>query len=167
HQYKLYWNNGRDSMINTVTKTSGVDTVRVMLNDLREGTHHFEIFMLDKFGNSSIPARQVGEVYGPHYQESLLNRTFRHIRRINDGIEINWMPAELSLKRVEVKYMDQYDSMITHIVAPDVELDTLHAYPINGKFDYRSVFLPDTTALDTFYTPYTQILYYNLDFGIH
>src|SRR5690606_30605246 len=94
--YKFFWNNGRDSIENSVVKTDNVDTIRVMLDNMSEGTHHFEIMTFDKYGNSSVPARASGKVYGEQYQRTILNgnRTVRALQREGRDLSITWMPAE-------------------------------------------------------------------------
>lgn len=153
-RYKLFWNNRQDSLENTVIKTHDVDTVRVMLNDMGEGTHYFEIVMFDKDGNSSLPVEALGVVYGERYQSGLLGRTYRSIERIGNDLEIDWMPAEPSLVGVELKYQSTDGGVIERVVSSSVELDTLENFPIGGSFEYRSIFRPDSTSLDLFYTDF-------------
>src|SRR5215208_5798550 len=38
---KVFWNNGRDSAVQNVVRTIGVDTVRFLLTNLTEGTYSF------------------------------------------------------------------------------------------------------------------------------
>lgn len=153
-RYKLYWNSGQDSLENTVTKTHDVDTVRVMLNDMEEGTYYFEIIMFDKDGNSSLPVETLGVAYGERYQDGLLGRTYRSMERIGNDLEIDWMPAEPTLVEVEVKYLSADGDLIEHVVPSAVEIDTLEDFPIGGSFEYRSIYKPDSTSLDLFYTDF-------------
>lgn len=167
-RYKLFWNSRQDSLEKTVTKTQDVDTVRVMLNDMEEGTHYFEIVMFDKDGNSSLPVETFGVVYGERYQSGLLGRTYRDIGRIENNLEVDWMPAEPSLVGVEVRYQNTDGNLIKHIVSSSVGLDTLENFPIGGSFEYRSVFRPDSTSLDLFYTDfvsYKEEETWNMDFS--
>jgi hypothetical protein len=152
YKYKLYWNNRKDSIVNIVQKTNKVDTVRMMLKDMKEGTYFFEIFTFDKDGNTSVAATGTGKVYGENYQNSLLPRTYRSARRLGDGVEFNWTQAEETLQKVELSYVDIEGKTIHKIIPKLAELDTLYDFPNAGTFKYRSLFLPDTNALDTFYT---------------
>src|SRR5699024_9257450 len=106
--YKLYWNNGRDSVSGEVTKTENVDTIRVLLEDITEGTHHFTIRMYDKNENHSVHTHISGVVYGPQYEQTLLQRTYRGMLRIGrTGLEIDWTPAEETGVAVEAKYTNR------------------------------------------------------------
>lgn len=152
HKYKLYWNNRKDSIVNVVQKTNNVDTVRLMLKDMREGTYFFEIFTFDKEGNTSVATTGIGKVYGENYQSSLLPRTYRSARRVGDGVEFNWTQSEETLQKVELSYVDNQGKTVRKIIPKLADLDTLYDFPNAGSFQYRSLFLPDTNALDTFYT---------------
>ena len=54
-KYKVTWNNGRDSIVNPVVKTASVDTVTLMIDNIEEGTHEFEIYTYDKLGTPLEP----------------------------------------------------------------------------------------------------------------
>jgi len=152
--YKLYWNNYQDSVVGEVTKTSSVDTIRVLLEHMKEGLHHFEIIMYDKLGNHSIPSRVSGRAYGEQYRNYLVNRIFKEPRRV-DGtdLELGWVPAEAELLFTEIEYINTDNEEIRHIVNPDAELDTLKKFPMNGTFRVLSAYKPEPLALDTFYSP--------------
>ncbi len=152
--YKVSWNNNRDSIKGDVIKTNQVDTVRIMLNEMTEGIHHFEIIMYDGKGNSSIKSNAIGKVYGQSYQNSLLQRTYRSIRRAGNNVVIEWMDASADMLRVEQRYTDSNGTLIERNVASDVIRDTVPNFPRGTNLQYRTVFLPDPTAIDTFYTEY-------------
>src|SRR5690606_20360870 len=156
--YTLFWNNGRDSVSGTVTKTENVDTVRVMLEDMREGTHHFTIRMYDKDGNSSIPTNASGPVYGPQYEQTLLDRTYRGmIRSGRTDLEVDWTPADESMVKIEAKYINRAGVEETHWISGLVNTYVFPGFPENGTFSYRTYFLPDTLALDTFHTDFLPV----------
>lgn len=152
--YKIYWNSRQDSVENSVIKTDNVDTVRVLLDNISEGTHHFEIITYDKYGNSSVPAQANGVVYGSKYQSSLLNRTYLNFERDKKNLVINWMPAETTLAGVELEYVDIDGKTVTRMIPAIIETYSLPNFPVDGSFRYRSLFLPDPFAVDTFKTSY-------------
>lgn len=159
HEYKVYWNNRKDSIKNLIQKTTEIDTVRVMLKNLAEGAIEFEIFMYDKLGNSSVKASKIGQVYGERYRSSLLNRTYMSTRRlVNKDLEFDWKSADNDVLFSEIKYTDNANKSIVKIVKNTAKLDTLKSFPIKGTMDLRTAFLPDTSAIDTFYTSYQTIV---------
>jgi len=158
YSYKMYWNNHRDSLVNTITKTNGIDTVRIMLNGMREDVHQFDIFMYDKSGNSSVRAFAIGRVYGENYQTSLLTRTYKSIVRKGTSAIIQWSESAATVLRVEVEYKDATNIQRSRFVPKEVQLDTLKNFPVGGTLRYRTAFLPEPAALDTFYTSFTSVL---------
>lgn len=154
--YKLYWNGRRDSIQNTVIKTDKVDTVRVMLNDMSEGTHHFEIVTFDKFGNSSVPAHASGKVYGSKYESTLLNsnRIIRALDRDDKDLIINWMPAAGTLAGVELEYVNTDGETEVHSIASSLDVYILPNFPNDGTFKHKSLFVPEALAIDTFHTAF-------------
>lgn len=157
--YKVFWNDGSDSISGDVVKTDQVDTVRIMFNDLKENYYQFDIFMFDNFGNSSIRSTQIGRVYGDEYGRMLLNRTYSSSKRDGKDLIIEWMSAESDLHGVELKYNNTFGEMVMKFVPGETTTDTLFNFPVNGSIDYRSAFLPEPLALDTFYTAINSITF--------
>lgn len=151
--YKLYWNNRQDSIVSKVTKTAFVDTVRVLLDNMPEGLHHFEIFMYDNLGNSSVPVVVSGRSYGNQYSSYLVNRIFKEPKTLSGiGLQLNWAPAENELLFSEVQYENTEGVTVQHIVDRRAELDTLKLFPVGGVLRLSSAYKPDSLALDTFYS---------------
>ena len=151
--YKVFWNNRADSIEDNLVKTKNVDTVRIMFDPIKQGIHQFDIYLYDKEGNSSVRSSKIGEVYGSDYENSLLNRTYLSAIRQDGNIIIQWMPAEPEVTMVEVEYKNNMDKLVKKEIPGKVNVDTLFNFPINGSFSYRTVFLPDSLAIDAFYAP--------------
>lgn len=151
--YKIYWNNRMDSVSDKVTKTDEVDTVRVIIDGLEEKIQEFEVFLLDKYGNSSVQNSVIGKVYGPRYRNSILNRVFRSVSfEDDDTLKIGWSEAVPGMVYTEVTYKNSEGSMVSQRVEAEAESNTLELFPENGSFQLRSAFLPDSLAIDTFFT---------------
>lgn len=152
-QYTVYWNNKRDSLSGGLEKTTSVDTVRITVENLEEKTHEFEVVIFDKFRNRSVPSRIISEVYGDRYQRSLLNRSYSSYELIGvDSVILHWSPPEEDLLYSMITYDTHRDSTISLTIDRTSSMDTLFNYPVGSSFEMISAFLPDTTALDTFYT---------------
>ncbi len=151
-KYKVFWNNKRDSVESFVSRKSEIDTVRLMLDDMEEDIHHFSIFLYDKKGNSSIEATAIGKVYGDRYQSSLLNRIYKSVRRINSkDIVVEWMPADMDVIGVKSEFVDNKNILHKHFSSNEVILDTIRNFPLEGVLSFQTAFLPEVTAIDTFY----------------
>ena len=157
-RYKVFWNNNRDSVENTFVNNEGVDTLRVMLTDMREDVHSFKIFTYDDKGNSSVAANAIGRVYGDMYQASLLQRAYKSILRDEADMIINWAEADNTVAFVKFEYLDNLKNPKVKIGSRDAKSDTLKNFLPGGTFKYRTAFLPDSLALDTFYTSYNSYI---------
>lgn len=155
--YKLLWNNGNDSIVNSVVKTENVDTVRVMLTGMPEYVYNFDIYLLDDFGNSSVRASAIGRTYGEFYQSTLFNRLFTASKRISNGLEVTWSSPSDEFVSLKLEYLDNEGQIINKIIDRTVEKDTLLNIPVMGSFKYVSAFLPEPNALDTFYVEPTTV----------
>lgn len=156
--YKLIWNNGRDSVVGNVAKTANIDTVRVALENMSEGTHHFTIRMYDRHGNASVPTRVSGTIYGAQYEGTLLHRTYRGMTRVaKTNLEVNWTPAEETAVAVEAKYINRAGVEVTHTISSLLNTYTFPSFPENGTFHYRTLFKPTAVALDTFATDFIAV----------
>lgn len=157
-RYKLFWNNGRDSMEKAVIKTGEVDTVKALLTNMAEGTYFFDIYLYDKLGNSSIKSTKSGKVYGERFQSSLLTRAYRSIVRAGANVNVEWMPADTAVKQVDLQYTNTLGELKSITVTNKSQsVTTLTGMPVNGAFRYRTVFEPEKKALDLFYTDYITV----------
>src|SRR3546814_17670032 len=88
----VYCNNGRDSVEVPINKTTGIDTVRVMIDNLQERIYTFEIVTYDNDGNKSVPSIGNGESYGDNYKNSRLPRLVMSALYFEDTdtLEVIW-----------------------------------------------------------------------------
>lgn len=160
--YKVYWDSRSDSLEGTVQKTDQVDTVQVMVDNLDEGVHYFEVYMYGEDGTQSVETEVIGHAYGTIYQGALLPRIIRNAQWApQSSIVLELNNANEDAFRTEVDYVDKNTgALTTHFISPEAETDTLlnvNAVQNEAELKYRTVFLPDSTAIDTFYSEYTTI----------
>jgi len=154
---KIFWNNGKDSIEIPVERSAGVDTVEAVITGLSEGVMSFEAYTYDSFGNVSVPVNVVGKVYGDRYRESLLNRAVSsddYLAPSFDNALVKWFEedANSGLVGVELSYINVEGEMVEKFVPGDVDEVELENVKSAGAYSYRSLFVPDTLAIDTFYT---------------
>lgn len=151
---RVYWHNGRDSVEVPVDISGSEDTVDIMLTDMEEGSYTFDIFTYDNEGNISINVAAIGEVYGDNYINSLLPRLINEALFADDVLTIQWDNAGGSVIGTEVSYMSSSGG--TQDLLIPVEEDstgiTDYNFEANDSLRYRTLYLPDSTAIDTFYT---------------
>jgi hypothetical protein len=153
---KVYWNNHNDSTEMTIRRTAGIDTIRLLINNLEERTYDFEIVNYDKLGHASMKAQVVGTVYGPLYQSALLNRGISAAEWENQEARIAWSDVDSStgVTGMQLRYTDAgnrlHDTLIPALT--DGQVTVWGNYPSGTALQYRTLYRPDTLAIDTFYT---------------
>jgi hypothetical protein len=153
---KVFWNNRRDSMAVDIVRTSGVDTIRLMINNLAEGNYVFEIISYDADGNPSVSVPKGGIVFGESYQAALLNRLVKKAEAKTGYAEISWYNADQYALYSELKYMNNAGEIITRTILPGMDTTQLAGYKAGTKFEYRTLYLPDSLSIDTFSTAWQQ-----------
>lgn len=153
---KIYWNSLKDSVEVPVIKTGGVDTLKQFIQ-LPENLYNFQIYTYDALGNKSVPVYATGRSYGASYKASLTNRLILSaIIDANNDVIINWRNIDKTLGAfaTEVVYTD--NTNMEQRVTMDIDATTLllKDYKSGAPFTYRTLYLPDTLSIDTFYTAY-------------
>lgn len=158
-QLRIYWDNKSDSLIIPITRTSGVDTIKAILSNMPESVKSFALVTVDKYGNKSIEVNITGRIYGAIYKSSLLNRTIQQAELKGDSVLLDWNTIDPSTGAIasELLYTDK-DNAIQKKIIKRADLKTvLSNYKAGTTFNYRTLFQPDTLAIDTFYTAYKNV----------
>src|SRR5690606_23816269 len=95
---KIHWGNRQHFVEKELKKVNEVDTIRVMIDDLAEGIHVFELYTYDALGNSSVKSEISGRVYGALYEQSLTDANFSRYYKESNDLKIEWrenQPQEL------------------------------------------------------------------------
>lgn len=169
----IYWNNNADSLEVPIQKTSSVDTISVMLPDMAEGLYTFDVYTYDNFGHRSIGNQVIGEVYGETYQQTVGNRLIRSVEWLDlpqegeipafKGAQINWFGLNVQAVFMNIRYthedgtrIDVREEPVRIAGRPPLFRETtrLPGCRENSLITYRTAFMPDTAAIDTFYTDY-------------
>jgi len=158
---KIFWKNHTDSLEIAVQRTTLIDTMRVIINNLAEGNYDFEIYNYDKDGNSSIKVAVSGTVYGDIYAAALLNRGVADAELMNDAAEITWNDADSTTGVVgmQLKYTDVNNSAHDTVVKA-VYKDQVTSLPnlMPGSLvQYRTLYKPASMAIDTFTASYANL----------
>jgi hypothetical protein len=152
---RVYWNNYTDSI--EINVPQDVDTISCLIGPLEENTYTFIIRTYDLDGNVSIPVEVTGDVYGDIYQGSLFNRTITG-EEVNDQGKwtINWESVGKNSTAIatEMEYITN-DKIIQQLIIPvSANVTEITNQKPGAGFQYRTLYLPDSLAIDTFYTAY-------------
>src|SRR5690606_18849163 len=69
---KVFWNNKTDSLEIPVENPGNSQRMEVLIDDLDEGKHTFEIITYDSRGNTSIKVELLGEAFGDLYASTIV-----------------------------------------------------------------------------------------------
>lgn len=170
-------NAGRDSVAISITRGAGTDSVQTFIERLKEGIYTFTVYMYDDKGHSSIKSEIIGDVYGDNYQSSITNRPLDmpqlNILNGKSDLYIPWYGVAQQAVRIDLIYTNTSGQVKTvqktKIPNPAdarrgmiwLDRDTLFNFKdaVGAKLRYRTAYLPEETAIDTFFTEYTDIGY--------
>lgn len=147
---KIYWNHKTASVEAPVLSTNG--SLSVVVQELAEGAYSFDIFTFDKSGNTSVPQTVTGNVYGESYQGTLRVRTIEG-SNISKGVgAVDWFSSPAGAISTEIRYTD--NAGVAQVVyAPAGEnITSLPKFKSGRSITYRTLFLPEATSIDTFFT---------------
>ncbi len=159
----VYWNGGNDSLKIPIQRTSPatnnipVDSGKVMIANLPEGSYTFNVKTIDSFGNRSLSTTGYANSYGTNYAASLKNRRVKAISQyaVDGDATIEWYIASAEMKGVEVRYTKKDGAKaIVPLNAAGISLSCPEAKS-DSPFEYRTYFLPEPTAIDTFVTEWS------------
>jgi hypothetical protein len=89
------------------------------------------------------------------YQLSLSNQTVWQIFLTEDGGQVTWTTTLDNLLRTEIRYLNKSGDSVTVKTAAGVAADLPGALA-GSTFKYRSVFIPEEFAIDTFYSAWAE-----------
>lgn len=161
---RIYWNNYTDSI--TVAISPDADTVRTLIDQLEEKPYVFHIVTFDEDNNASIPVELLTAAYGEKYQESLLSRPLNLVvSSLNDTLTLEWGSADIAngAYATQVLYTDNEGKSRVELVDAALGSSTLSGLAPGSSLRYRTIYLPDTLSIDTFYTGYLESGHFSFD----
>lgn len=151
---RLFWNNKANQLDFPVPVNARRDTFLVMLPDMAEGEYTFSLVTFDQQGRSSVKLDTSGSVYGDNYQSTLKVRAVK-ATNISKGVaSIDWYGAAEGSIATEVKYTDNTGVERLVYVPAGEEVTLLPKFKSGRDITYRTLFLPDVHAIDTFSTEF-------------
>lgn len=158
---KISWNNSKDS-ITFHAKTSLANGLFDQTFPVAEGLVNFTIYSYDAASNKSVPVYTSATIYGDTYQSALQNRLISNAQMQTNGTaKIDWadVNANAGVIGMQIRYVDManaaHDTTIASI-SPTGLSSTLTNYKPGIKFQYRTLYKPTATAIDTFYTAFEE-----------
>lgn len=144
----IYYNEYNDSLSFPVTTEADTTFLSLLIENLEEKSYSFYIYTEDNEGNRSVKVTAFSSSYGERYQQGLLTRALNNISIQGDTLTINWLPADEKERGTEFIYTDTLGQEVALSVDPDSSSTILTDF--SQGFDYRTLYVPEQTALDTF-----------------
>lgn len=153
-----FWNDRRDSAEVQIPESIKGDTVRMIIENLAEGTHNFVVYTFDNRNNSSVAVNVSGEVYGENYVSSLANRQLKEMGYSAEGkLQLHWESALPNEVYTEVRYQDRNEESRSLTVSPEETLTQIEDYHEGAEIRYLSFFKPDSTVFELFAPEMTAV----------
>jgi hypothetical protein len=166
----VYWNKGKNSQTFPYAKsTNSTDKLELIVTNIEEGSHQFDVYSKDANGNKSVVMTAFGVVYGDTYQSTLEARsigTFA-LNSINNSASVSFnitdannpalKPIEKLTRTTEIKYTNTSDVEVIKTIAAADNNIILDQIDINKPVVYRTFYVPtgyddngDETTIDEF-----------------
>ncbi|MDR0422879.1 MAG: DUF4998 domain-containing protein, partial [Proteiniphilum sp.] len=148
-QIEIYWSNRREHYTAEFDPSAETD---FYIENLDEASYIFEIAILDKAGNSSIPVAISATVYGNIWESYMPNRIFEK-KIVEEGAKITYeVNRDQRLIRSEFEW--KQDGEI-HTAAADSSETTLLLEDFRSTvFRCRTCYIPEEGGVDEFFTPW-------------
>lgn len=149
---------GRDSVLLNVPPHPLKDSLEVYLDNLPEEDYLLELVTMNKdFRHRSIPYQISASSYGAIFQEGLVNRIISSATVIEgDSVEIKWLGAVENGLGSELIYKDKAGKDNKVFIPMSERISKIADF--SSGLEYRTAFLPEEHAIDTFYTDFQPIV---------
>lgn len=155
-KYRIFWNNGTDSLEIAAGSHTPADTIAVSVGNLVEYTYSFTVYSYDNKGNRSIPVEVNNiKVFGDSYKKSLTNRflnTAKPYELVPGGIVLHFDAPDTINTGTTIRYTITGGTTRTVSLPAAQSSITLPDYLPGTKLYYQSAYIPTYSAIDTFYT---------------
>jgi hypothetical protein len=149
---KISWDNDAKSVTVPVESSGSEGDFEVLLSDMPEKSYSFQIVAYDRLQNSSIAVVVPGNVYGEIYAGALKARVIRDAVFDEQGnLQVMWSGASSGTIGAILRYTDVAGAQ-HEIYESTRDITEIPGFKPNSNLEYQTVFLPEPTAIDTFYS---------------
>lgn len=147
----IYWNALADSLVIPVTKENVSDTITTFIGGLTDKTYDFSFYTYSSKGIRSDVTLIREIVYGDLYVSKLVNReVIKALLEADGNLIIDWgFPTDEI--GIEITYTDQDDVSKTVLIPRNEMRTILRRYKRDSKFEYRTLFKPQSNVIDYFH----------------
>lgn len=159
----FYWYPNNDSMFVDITPTFANNYFEIYIGGvsgskaITEGNYTMRVITSDKANHYSIPFEKVVNIYGDKYRSTLTNRVLTTVAYTvaTSSLSLTFSgPTSDKEIGIGIQYFDK-SGVAKSLVLPLTSITTPLVIPNVEKtktVTYRTMFLPEPLAIDTFYT---------------
>ena len=159
---RIFWSQRRDSLSVPIPEARDKQEPVVVMVDrnIAEGDYTLYFVTYDKYGNHSVSDEHFVNVYGDFFQSTLLPRHVKSKSLKNNALTINWgssfslMEYGVRLFYTDLDGKDQVELVTKEAMGASTVVNNVDS---GKEFSFETVYLPEPTAIDTFYTVKTVI----------
>ncbi|GHT20878.1 hypothetical protein FACS189464_3040 [Bacteroidia bacterium] len=159
-ELQVLWSAGADSFTLDIPNHQPEEALTFMIDPIIEGEHELQFLTNDKEGNSSVRFEASQSVYGEVYKSSLTNRPIQGTTMINNVLSILW-GGSLSAREISVNITYETSAGESIFLTLESELlsepVSLENVDLSKGVRYRTLYLPQPEAIDTFSTDWQRI----------
>lgn len=164
---KIYWNQKADSLLVPIPPHQPSDSLEIIIGNeeriISEGNHVIQLFCTDGGSIRSIVTERAVNVYGDKYVMTLSNRTINKssFNYLNSEVTLEWSPPYSEKEiGIEITYRSMLNgNQVTRIPTREVSTQTkLSNVDISYPVSYRTMYLPESNVIDTFYSASQEIM---------
>jgi len=151
--YKVFWNFGTDSLSVPGRTPATGDSIKIFVANLAEGSYSFAVHSYDAGGRRSVGSQAFGNAYGSIFASTVYNRPIRTIKKdaVASRLEVAWVGLDAKCIGTEWQYTG-VDGGAARLFSPIGDSTIITGCNVAQPISYRSLFLPETKAIDTFFT---------------
>lgn len=156
--YKVFWNFGVDSLSVPGRTNGSTDSVTIYINNLSQGAYSFTVYAYDKPGHRSVGTQAIGNVYGSIFTSTIFNRPYSTLKKetATSKLSVAWVGLDAKCVGTEWNYT-KTDGQTATLFSPLGDSTNITGINVTKPISYRSLFLPENKAIDTFYTEYKSL----------
>jgi len=158
----FYWVPGNDSLLVEINRTSVTDSFEVSIGGtestktIDEGNYTLQVITGDGNNHFSVPFETIFNVYGSKFRSALSNRVLKSISfQEAEGLLSLYFSGAVNENEqgIEIFYTNREGEAKT-LPVPDAEITSpvnVENVDVTKGVSYRTMFLPEPLAIDTFY----------------
>lgn len=153
----IRWLPDNDSLAVPVQRVNPVDTFRVFIEDLPEGTYQFEIVTYNKSGYRSIATNKGCKTYGERYAGSLRARSLLSAEVKGENLALNFSSEMAEALETKIFYPDSAGEEQAMQVPRGINQVDITDWKPRGAYEVKTYYIPEANAVDTFSVSVTGV----------